>query len=478
MGVEESSRFNTLMTMLNLGVLGFVVLVGWTTGSVKIHENLMTPSFFPEGLDGVGRAAGLVFFSYLGFDMVSCLSEEVINPEKNMPIGIVGSLVASATVYFVVSLTVVGMAPIALLGEDVPIVNALLANACCTHDEQLDDIAAHPDSDYTCLSYSSCAASESNDHVSSFVFWLLLGGSKAVSCGAIFGLTTATFACLMGQPRIFYSMAQDGLLFKIYGQVNPKTGVPIVGTIMTGISTAIVACFIDLESLANVISLGTLQVFTFVNAGVIILRMSPSLTPVPEEKEEEKIEDNIPTERSALLSSNNSEHASHQACCRRRSSLLPDEGGAILVKESCRDSNHNFFCLHNSNIETNLTTNLRSVEQNGSKPHLLTLTFTICAVMASMGISRSWPLSLMIVMVIIVVLSVNSLSRLPQSAPPGTFSCPYVPWIPLLGIFCNSYMMGSMPLSTWCVIAVWLLAGICFYFTYGMHHSELRKAKL
>ena len=141
-------------------------------------------------------------------------------------------------------------------------------------------------------------------------------------------------------------------------------------------------------------------------------------------------------------------------------------------------SNHSSLCLHDSNAETSLGANVRSVEQNGSKPHLLTLTFTICAVLASMGISRSWPLWLMIVMVIIKALSVQSLWRLPQSAPPATFSCPYVPWIPLLGIFCNSYMMGSMPLSTWCVIAVWLLAGICFYFTYGMHHSELRKAKL
>merc|ERR1712028_238027 len=94
-----------------------------------------------------------------------------------------------------------------------------------------------------------------------------MGGSKIVSFGAIFGLTTATFACLMGQPRIFYSMAQDGLLFALYGQIDNETG----------ITTAFVACFIDLESLANTISLGTLMVFTFVNAGIIVLRLTPNL---------------------------------------------------------------------------------------------------------------------------------------------------------------------------------------------------------
>merc|ERR1740129_1397720 len=117
-----------------------------------------------------------------------------------------------------------------------------------------------------------------------------------VSGGAIFGLTTATFACLMGQPRIFFSMAKDGLLFKIYGRVNSVTGVPIVGTILTGIMTAFVACFVDLESLANTISLGTLQVFTFVNAGVIILRMTPPLEKIMIEAETDESNIGVPTE--------------------------------------------------------------------------------------------------------------------------------------------------------------------------------------
>ena len=212
-GAKESTRFNTVMTILNLSVLGFVILSGLTTSTIE-HDNL-TP-VFPHGVTGMARGAGLVFFSYLGFDMVACLSEEVANPSKNLPRGIVGSLLVSMSIYVLVSIVVVGMAPTSLLGEQVPIVNALLANACCSHNDQLQS----EDSKQICLSYAC----------SPVIHPVLYFGSRLISFGAIFGLTTATFACLMGQPRIFYSMAQDGLLFKIYARVHPKTGVPTIGT--------------------------------------------------------------------------------------------------------------------------------------------------------------------------------------------------------------------------------------------------------
>jgi APA family basic amino acid/polyamine antiporter len=185
-GVKESTRFNTAMTLLNLSILGFVLLSGIVSGSL-LSDNL-TP-IFPHGVAGMARGSGLVFFSYLGFDMVACLSEEVKNPARNMPIGIVGSLMVSMTIYVSVAVVVVGIAPLAILGQDTPIVNALLANACCTHEQQIqvDGVAS-------CLSYTTCY----NQHL---LNPLLFYGSRIVSFGAIFGLTTATFSCLMGQPR-------------------------------------------------------------------------------------------------------------------------------------------------------------------------------------------------------------------------------------------------------------------------------------
>mmetsp|Transcript_22883 Transcript_22883/g.32011 ORF Transcript_22883/g.32011 Transcript_22883/m.32011 type:complete len:376 (-) Transcript_22883:71-1198(-) len=179
-GAEESSRFNNAMTVLNISVLAFVIVAGFGTQTVNV-DNL--DPFFPHGIAGVSQGAGLVFFAFIGFDMVACLSEEVIRPEVNMPIGIVGSLLICTGIYVTISLVVVGMAPVELLGVDVPITNALFANACCTHNQQLLDNASEQ-----CL----------NSICSPVLHSILLYGGRFVSFGAIFGLTSGTFTSLMG----------------------------------------------------------------------------------------------------------------------------------------------------------------------------------------------------------------------------------------------------------------------------------------
>jgi APA family basic amino acid/polyamine antiporter len=426
-GAKESTRFNTAMTLLNLTVLGFVLISG--IGSGTVHSDNLEP-VFPHGISGMAAGAGLVFFAYLGFDMVACLSEECKNPERNMPIGIIGSLLVSMSIYTAVSLVVVGMAPVLLLGEDVPIINALLANACCTHSDQL-----LPDADETCLSFSC----------SPILHPLLYYGSRIISFGAIFGLTTATFSCLMGQPRIFYSMAQDGLLWKLFARVHPKTGIPISGTLITGTCTALVACLIDLESLANAISLGTLQVFTFVNAGIILLRMRPSTSqdissPITKLNEE----------KSPLVND-------VQAAAMARS--------LGLVKQTSSQIRHSI---------QNSVRVAASVDDNGTKPVWLVVVFTASAILASMTFSRDWPVVSVVAFCIVAIVCTVGLFLLPLSPPPDTFTCPMVPGVPLMGILCNSYMMGSMPSVTWKAILAWLLVGLLFYFGYGIHHSELR----
>jgi len=476
----------------------------------------------------VGRAAGLVFFSYLGFDMVSCLSEEVINPEKNMPIGIVGSLISSTVIYCTVSLVVVGMVPIALLGEDTPVVNCLLANACCTHAEQIDDVMTHGgggDGVFDCLACDMAPSLSSSSQL------LLLVGSKIVSFGAIFGLTTATFACLMGQPRIFYSMAQDGLLFAIYGQIDNETGVPTAGTILTGITTAFVACFIDLESLANTISLGTLMVFTFVNAGIIVLRLTPNLLVYSASASEQQFlqeedDDNCDvcraeeqdhdqgggqhahhhdTEHYHLVSNMGTDHEKSRLikkknatsdipyhvhntnrCPKHARHLLPDDGGLMTMKKLSKLKYLSSSSSSSSSwIAEDGPTTTASI--GSTKPYWFTFLFTIFTVLASTGLSHGWPIKVMILLLLVVLFSASVLFGLhhqqqlqqqaQQSSPvSSSFQCPWVPAVPLLGIFCNGYMMGSMPASTWYVITVWLLLGLCFYFTYGIHHSKLQLA--
>jgi len=251
---------------------------------------------------------------------------------------------------------------------------------------------------------------------------------------------------------------------------------------------------------------GTLQVFTFVNAGVIVLRTTPPFVPTMMEAEVDQskptkecdvdirhLKRHIQDEHSKLISPTSSDNHRDYSDCKptdtynnslahihthtHRSSLLPDDGGAVLLRQVTQEfhSSSSLIIESDNDDRDGLGSHL---ERNGSKPYWFTLSFTLSAVLSSMGVSRKWPAWVVIPNMAIVLLSAVSLSRLPQSAPPSTFSCPAVPVVPLLGILCNSYMMGSMPSSTWSVIGAWLFAGVCFYFSYGMHHSELRKSAM
>jgi amino acid transporter len=232
-GVGESSKVNVVITAINVLVLVFVVACGAAyvrpENWVSVHH-----SFVPYGAGSVFAGAGTIFFSFLGFDMVSSLAEEVRDPQRNMPLGIIGSLSIATVIYVSVSLVATGMVPFLQLGN-----------------------AAAP------LAFA-------------FQRVGLVWASWVVSVGSLFGLTAATFTCLFGQPRIFYRMATDGLLFPLFAQVDAR-GVPRTGTLITGVLTATIAVFFSLGALADAISVGTLCAFTIVDAGVVFMRF---VTPV------------------------------------------------------------------------------------------------------------------------------------------------------------------------------------------------------
>jgi basic amino acid/polyamine antiporter, APA family len=377
--------------------------------------------FFSTGFSGVSSGAGLVFFAFIGFDMVACMSEEVVDPGRNMPIGIVGSLVVSAIIYISVSLVVVGMAPINLLGGEVPITNALLINGCCTHEQQLEADALS-----TCLS-NSCPA----------IHTLQLFSSRIVGLGAIFALTSATFVGLMGQPRIFYSMAKDGLLFPIFGEVDPITKVPTKGIIITGITCALLACFVDLQVLATVISLGTLLVFSFVDAAVIILRLRPW-------HEHVQLSERAFVFQTPEVSRHNSVDDSVAS-----PSLANYDWMSVLQSESVRE--------------------------NGSKPTIAVTLFGIFTLLLSFGVRDSWPTVILWIFGGSVLLCTGIIIRFPRSNPPETFTCPWVPMIPLMGMGANLFMAGSLSASCWGLSMMWMGLGLSVYLFYGIHHSSLNK---
>jgi len=224
------------MTFINLIIIMFVIIYGGT----YVKPSNWSP-FLPYGMNGAWAGVGTVFFSYIGFDSVSTLAGEVRRPDRDLPIGIVGTLLIVSALYVGVSLVITGMVFYTDLNANAPL--------------------------------SAAFASVGSN-------W----ASIVVAFGSVTVMTATTLCSLVGQPRIFLQMAKDGLIFQVFGKVNEKSGVAVEGTIITGLASTAIALFFDLDALVNMISIGTLLAFTVVCSGVVIMRYqtdeNPSKSPL------------------------------------------------------------------------------------------------------------------------------------------------------------------------------------------------------
>ena len=228
-GIRESARFNAIMVGVKLAAVVFFI----GAGAVYVKPDNWDP-FTPYGMSGVMGAAGVVFFAYIGFDAVSTTAEEAKNPQKDLPIGIIASLVICTLLYLIVAGILTGIVPVLDYKSDQAFLNAPVAFALSLIGQ---DWAAY-----------------------------------LVSAGAVAGITSVLLVMLMSQPRIFFAMSRDGLLPQNVSKVHPRFGTPYITTIITCVIVAIVAGVTQIQTVGEMTSIGTLFAFAIVCGAVLVLR--------------------------------------------------------------------------------------------------------------------------------------------------------------------------------------------------------------
>ena len=244
-GVSESAKVNNVIVAIKVSVLAAFIVVGGMIVLSNLPELVATnwtpfiPAFDPAanngegafGVDGIMRAASIVFFAYIGFEAVSTAGQEAVNPKKDMPFGILGSLIVCTIIYMLVAAIMTLLVPYGSLNVPDPVAVVV-------------------------------------DAFGAQWGWL----AKIIKIGAIIGLTSVVLVLMYGQTRIFYTMARDGLLPRIFSTVHPKYKTPWINTLLVGLITAMAAGFLDINLLGDATSVGTLAAFAIVCLSVIYLR--------------------------------------------------------------------------------------------------------------------------------------------------------------------------------------------------------------
>jgi APA family basic amino acid/polyamine antiporter len=232
-GIKESARFNNAIVFIKLAVvLLFIIGAARAMNPANWHPFLPpnTGQWGQFGWSGLLRGASLVFFAYIGFDAVSTAAQEAKNPQRDMPIGIIGSLLVCTVLYILVSGIATGVVPYAQLDVPDPIAKA---------------------ADYAQMG------------------WL----ARIIKLGAIAGLSSVILVMMLGQTRVFWTMSRDGLLPEFVSRVHPRFKTPWVITIVTGVIVAIFGGILPVGDAGNLCNIGTLLAFVIVSVGVLVLRV-------------------------------------------------------------------------------------------------------------------------------------------------------------------------------------------------------------
>ncbi|TNM99091.1 cationic amino acid transporter 2 isoform X1 [Takifugu flavidus] len=434
-GVKESASVNKVFTSVNVLVLLFVIISGFVKGDIEnwtiTEESLINVTretrnlsaltnvssdygaggFMPYGFSGTLAGAATCFYAFVGFDCIATTGEEVKNPQKAIPIGIVVSLTMCFLAYFGVSAALTLMMPYYLLDEKSPLPMAF-----------------------------------------EYVGW---GPAKyVVAAGSLCALSASLLGSIFPMPRVIFAMAEDGVLFKALAQINPKTKTPLIATMTSGLVAAIMAFLFDLKALVDMMSIGTLLAYSLVAVCVLILRYQP-------------------------------DGALEQRAGPGEREYLTSEGGESDLTES--ESHLNMLKGGSSTLQAVLQPPSSPSEHSSGvvKMSICVLVVIVCAlsylttyhISAILG-AQAWALVLLSLCLLLFSCCILLICRQPQTSKKVSFMVPLLPYLPILSVLVNIYLMFQLSGDTWIRFSVWMAVGFLIYFGYGMWHSVERQRLL
>ncbi|KAG7223547.1 hypothetical protein INR49_028440 [Caranx melampygus] len=512
-GVKESAWVNKVFTSINVLVLLFVIISGFVKGDTynwKITEeslinvtivrrNLSVTAnvssdygvggFMPYGFSGTLAGAATCFYAFVGFDCIATTGEEVKNPQRAIPIGIVVSLTVCFLAYFGVSAALTLMMPYYLLDEKSPCqwllnmwVGALPSmwslwahyvpsppgNQQLQHEMLflLGSIFPMPRVIYAMAEDGVLfkALARINPKTKTPLIATMSSGVVAVvqvSCflsqNALNLTMNPLLPSLLGSmfplPRILFAMARDGILFKFMSKVSKRQS-PVAATMAAGTTAAIMAFLFDLKALVDMMSIGTLLAYSLVAVCVLILRYQPD---------------------GAL---------ERRAGTNERDYLSSEEGESDLTES---ESHLNMLKGGSSTLQTVLHPPVQPSDHSSSVVNMsigvLVLVVCVVSYLTTYHISsilgmKVWVLALLTVCLLIFAGCVFMVCRQPQTSKKVSFMVPLLPFLPILSIFVNIYLMVQLSGDTWIRFSVWMAVGFLIYFGYGMWHSVERQRQL
>ncbi|KAM8904006.1 high affinity cationic amino acid transporter 1-like isoform 2-T6 [Spinachia spinachia] len=420
-GVKESAWVNKVFTCINVLVLLFMIISGLVKGNLKnwnlkpeemlnatsnssLNISDFTPSkesigeggFMPFGITGVLSGAATCFYAFIGFDCIATTGEEVKNPQRAIPIGIVASLLICLVAYFGVSAALTLMMPYYLLDKNSPLPAAF-------------------------------------KHVG----WE--EATYAVAVGSLCALSTSLLGSMFPLPRIIFAMARDGLLFTFLARVSGRR-TPDISTMGAGLMSAVMAFLFDLKDLVDLMSIGTLLAYSLVAACVLVLRYQPEQPSVAYEMANTQDE-------TELAETGNEGDVN----------ILPQPDNRFTIRTLLFPSNTEPSPL--SGLLVNICTSVIGV---------LVCVFSVVAVQGRLAV---WSVTVLCIVVAACLVATFIVWRQPQSKTKLAFKVPLLPFVPIISMFINIYLMMQLDKGTWMRFAIWMAFGFIIYFGYGIRNS-------